>query len=102
MSALYREAAEASAAAAASKATYTGSATTVAGWAVSNEFIALGGFALAVLGFVVNVYFKIKEDRRLQRAHDANMQDIQSRNLYLADAVSKEVDSRLSRNGREI
>jgi len=93
----YRQAAEATVAAGASKATYTGSATTMFGWLTSNEFIALGGFALAVLGFIVNLYFKIKDDRRLQRQHEAQMQDIKSRKSFLADAVSKEVDARLSR-----
>jgi TnpA family transposase len=94
----YRQAAEAAVAAGASKATYTGSATTMAGWALSNEFIAVGGFALAVLGFVVNLYFKIKDDRRQQRAHEAHMHDISTRKDLVADAVSKEVASRLSRN----
>ena len=97
MSDSYRQAAEAAVAASASKATYTGSATTMFGWLMSNEFIAVGGFALAVLGFIVNLYFKIKDDRRLQKAHDAQMQDINSRKSFLADAVSKEVDARLSR-----
>lgn len=93
----YRQAVEATAAASASKATYTGSATTMFGWLMSNEFIAVGGFVLAVLGFAVNLYFKIKEDRRQQRAHEAHMQDIWSRKALVADAVSKEVENRLSR-----
>ena len=75
----YPQAFGATAAASASKATYTGSATTMMGWMMSSEFIAVCGFALAVLGFIVNLYFKIKDDRRQQRAHDAHMRDISSR-----------------------
>lgn len=97
----YRQALEATAAATASKATYTGSITTITGWLMSNEFIAVGGFALAVLGFAVNVYFRLKEDRRQQREHDAQMHEIESRKLFVAEAVSKEVSARLSK-GEEL
>lgn len=94
MNEIPRQAVDHALAATASKATYTGSATTMAGWALSNEFIALGGFALAVLGFVINLYFKVKEDRRQQAAHDAHMLEIANRHTVVKDAVS----TALSRN----
>jgi len=52
------------------KATYAGSATTLGGWAISNEIVALVGLVLAVLGFIVNLIFKIREDRRQVEAHE--------------------------------
>ena len=52
------------------KATYAGSATTLGGWAISNEIVALVGLVLAVLGFIVNLIFKIREDRRRVEAHE--------------------------------
>lgn len=64
---------EASLAAGASKATYTGGATSVTGWLVSSEMIAYGGFLLALAGLVVNVYFKIRDDKRSQKLHDAQI-----------------------------
>jgi hypothetical protein len=97
MSELQRQAVEQAITTAASKTTYTGAAMTGTGWALSNEFIALGGFALAVLGYLTTLFFKLREDRRQQRAHEANMQEIKGRREQMADAVSKEVEERLSR-----
>jgi hypothetical protein len=97
MNELQRQAVEQAAAATASKTMYTGGTASAAGWLLSNEFIAIGGFALAILGFAANLYFKIKEDKRQQRAHEAHMQEIKGRRDHLADAVSREVDQRLSR-----
>lgn len=98
MNDLKQHAIEQASAATASKLTYTGGATSMAGWLISNEFIAVGGFALAVLGFAVNVYFKVRDDRRQQSIYDAQMRDIETRKEILRKEVDEAVDTRLSRN----
>lgn len=56
-----------------SKATYTGAGTSVFGWFTSNEFALLVGVIVAVGGFIVNWYYKHKEDKRRQAEHDQRM-----------------------------
>lgn len=34
-----------------------------------NEWLAVGGFALAVIGFLVNLYYSWKDDRRKELEH---------------------------------
>lgn len=100
MNDLPRQAAEVTLATSASKATYTGATASAAGWLMSNEFIAVGGFALAVLGFAVNLYFKIKEDRRQEALHLAQMRDISERkpaDADVAEEIQRAIDHRLSR-----
>jgi hypothetical protein len=70
MSSNLQTAAEATISAVGTKATYAGSVTTLGGWLLSSEVIAVCGLALAVLGFVVNLVFKIREDRRQSEAHE--------------------------------
>ena len=60
-------------AAAASKATYTGAGMTVGGWFLSSEFAVLVGLILGVAGFLVNWYYRAKDDRRNQIEHDERM-----------------------------
>lgn len=66
------------------KATYAGGATAVSGAFLSSEFVALVGLIIAVAGYLTNVYFKFREDRRntyykqrddkrLQEEHDERM-----------------------------
>ncbi len=55
------------AAAIASKATYGGAATSLAGYAVSSDLVGTLGLAIAILGFIVNLYFRMKHDRREDR-----------------------------------
>lgn len=43
---------------AASAATYGGSATAVFFGLTANEFAALGGLAIAIIGLLVNIWFK--------------------------------------------
>jgi len=43
-----------------------GAATSMVGWLASNEAIALIGVIITVLGFVVNLIFQIRRDRRDQ------------------------------------
>ncbi len=59
--------------ASASKATYTGAGMTIGGWFLSSEFAVLVGMLVGVAGLLVNWYYKHKQDRRLQREHDARM-----------------------------
>lgn len=46
----------------------TSGATFIAGSMSLNEWLAIGGFILAVLTFVINFYFQRKRDRREERA----------------------------------
>lgn len=71
-----QEAIEAAIATTGSKATYTGAGASVVGWMLSNEFAVLVGLIVGVLGLVVNWWFKLKQDRREQAAHDLRMQEL--------------------------
>lgn len=42
----------------------------------ANEFAALGGLCVAVIGLVVQWYYKAKADRRAQRLHAARLSRI--------------------------
>ncbi len=64
---------EAAVSAAASKSTYAGAGTSVMGWMMSSEFTILIGLLVAVGGFLVNWYYKAKEDKRRQVEHDRRM-----------------------------
>ena len=67
-----RHAAEVSA----SSTTYAASAVTmVAGMSV-NEWLAIGGFLLAVLTFSVNWHYRRREDKRKQQAHDLHVKKV--------------------------
>jgi hypothetical protein len=63
-------------AAAASKSTYTGSGLMITGWLFSSEAAVLVGMVLGVLGLGVNIYFRIKQDRREEREHQKRMKDL--------------------------
>ncbi len=62
-------------AAAGSKATYTGASTSVVAWVLSSEFGILFGILLGLGGFIVNWYYKHKEDKRRQAEHERRMKD---------------------------
>lgn len=64
---------DATMAAAGSKATYTGATTTIFGYLTSNEFAVLAGLVLGIAGFVVNWYYRHKEDKRQQAEHERRM-----------------------------
>lgn len=70
------QAAEATIAAIANKATYGGGATALWGAYTASEIAAFGGLLIAVAGFLVNLYFKRKDDRRSAEYHAARMADL--------------------------
>ena len=61
---------ETAASAVATKATYTGSVASISGWFLSSEVVAMCGLVLALVGFFVNLVFKVREDRRQAEAHE--------------------------------
>lgn len=67
---------DASIAAAASKSTYTGAGLTLTGWLLSSQAAVLVGMILGVAGLIVNIVFKIKQDRREEREHQERMRKI--------------------------
>lgn len=67
---------DASIAAAASKSTYTGSGLMITGWLLSSQMAVLVGMIVGILGLVVNVYFKVKQDRRDQALHDEKIKQL--------------------------
>ena len=64
---------EATMAAAGSKATYAGAGASTMGWLLSSEFGVLIGLVLGVGGFVLNWYYRHKEDKRQQVEHERRM-----------------------------
>lgn len=56
-----------------SKATYTGAGASILGWIMSSEFGILLGIILGVAGFMVNWYYKYKQDKRDQELHEQRM-----------------------------
>lgn len=56
-----------------SKATYTGATTSVLSWVLSSEFGILFGLMLGLGGFVINWYYKHKQDKREQAEHNRRM-----------------------------
>lgn len=66
---------DATLAAVGSKVTYGGATTSIFGWMTSNEFAVLIGACVAVGGFIVNWYYRHKEDKRQQEEHDRRMRE---------------------------
>lgn len=76
--------AEAIVASAASKGMYTGAGITLGGWWTSNEFLGIAGLLIALLGFMVNWFYKHRltmaeirameaKEAREQAEHNARM-----------------------------
>lgn len=53
--------------------TYGGSAGAVFFGLTANELAAVSGVAIAAAGLLVSVFFHIRNDRRSQQRHDAEM-----------------------------
>lgn len=66
-------AAAASAAAVASKFTYSGSLAALGGWLVSSEAAVVVGVLVGVLGLAVQWYYRHREFKLRLREHDARM-----------------------------
>ncbi|WP_341918703.1 holin [Polaromonas sp. YR568] len=67
------ESQQAAIAAVASKVTYTGASTATVSWMISSEWGVVCGILVGVIGLLVNWYYKAKQDRREQAAHDRRM-----------------------------
>lgn len=72
-----QETVEAAVAAMGSKVTYAGSAGSVLGWMASSEGGVVIGIMVGVVGLLVNVWFKAREDRRQQEEHDLRMKALE-------------------------
>lgn len=67
---------EATLAAVANKITYASGTTAVIGGFTANEVAAFGGLVVAILGLLVQVYFKLKADRREAELHKHRLDDL--------------------------
>lgn len=67
---------EAAAAALGSKATQAGAGVSILGWLTSSEAGVFFGILIGVIGLMVNFWFKWREDKRQQMAHEAKMRAI--------------------------
>jgi hypothetical protein len=57
----------------ASKATYGGAGTSVIGWLLSSQGSVLIGILVAVIGLIVNLVCRIREEKRRTQRHEAYM-----------------------------
>ena len=67
------QAAEATIAAVANKVSYSGAGAAVIGGLTANDIAAFGGLLIAVIGVVIQFYYKRKADRRDTEEHSARM-----------------------------
>lgn len=67
------EVAASATAATASKVTVTGAGVSGVGWLINSEWIAVLGAVVAVLGFLVNVFFQRRADRFAAIQHQAEL-----------------------------
>lgn len=65
---------DAAIAAAAQKWTVGGGLSAVVGGVTANQIAAIGGLVVAILGVMVQVYFKHRDDKRKAEAHKIWMQ----------------------------
>lgn len=72
---------DATLAAAGSKATYTGAGASLVGWLTSSEAGVIFGIVLGVIGLLVNLYFRHRDDKRQQIEHEARMRAIRGEYL---------------------
>lgn len=62
-----------------SKATYTGAGASFIGWVLSSQFGVLAGVVIGVVGLLVNLYFRSRQDAREEREHEARMRKLKTR-----------------------
>lgn len=84
--------AEAATAATALKATVGGAATGVFGWIVQNNVLTLIGVLVAVLGFLVNAYFKRRDTKRMEKLARLRMELMQKHNDRAEELHKLKVD----------
>jgi hypothetical protein len=77
---MQNETIEATLAAVGQKTTIAGASTTGFAWLLSNEGLGFLGLVVAVLGLLMNLYFKRKEDKRQQSLFEAEMQKLKDGN----------------------
>lgn len=53
--------------------TYGGSASAVFFGLTANDMAAMGGLAIGLVGLLITIIFKVRDDRRAQQRHDAMM-----------------------------
>lgn len=70
---------DATVAAAANKATFSGAGAAVASWLLSSEFGMLAGIVIGITGLLVNWFYKHKQDRREEREHVRRMRDLETK-----------------------
>ena len=71
-----QEAIEASVAAAANKVTTGAGVTAVIGGLTANEIAAFGGLLVAIIGLLVQWYYKRKADKRDAELHTERLKDL--------------------------
>lgn len=71
----------------ANKLTIAGSAGTLVGWITSSDFGVVAGIAIGVIGLAMNLYFKMRHDKRAETAHKAYMEKMQ---LIIKDSSPQE------------
>lgn len=89
-------------ASAANKSTYIGAATAAVGGLSASDIAAFGGLALALAGFLINTFFRYRDDRRAQKESDQRMRLAEAaaeaarldRRRGLPDTRSEPVDRR--------
>lgn len=86
MSEEFRNAIEASTAWAATKAMFAGAFTSIAGVVTSSTFVGLLGVCVALLGLLVNWYFKARADRREEAEWKARMKKLRTAPSPLEDS----------------
>ena len=64
-----------------SKATYAGAGASFWGWLTSSEAGVVFGIVLGIVGLLLNLYFKRREDARQQVEHEARMRAIRGEYL---------------------
>lgn len=69
---------ETTVAAIANKLTYTGGAAALWGGYTANEIAAFGGLIVAVIGLAVQIFFKVRADRREGEEHRIRMDVLRS------------------------
>ena len=61
---------------AATKTMTCGGMTAAYGWVTSNEGIAIIGLVLTIIGFVINLIFQLRRDRRETALHKAELSSV--------------------------